>query len=45
LINKKKRALRIKYQVKDESDPVPDLLEIKESIKKEEVSFMRRMDK
>lgn len=45
LVAKKKRALVIKYSVKNSYEPVPNLLEIKESVQKEEVSFMRRMDK
>ena len=45
MVAKKKRALVIKYSVKDSYEPVPNILEIKESVLKGEVSFMRRMDK
>jgi hypothetical protein len=45
LVDKKKRALVIKYSVRDSCEPVPNILEIKDSVQKEEVSFMRRMDK
>lgn len=45
LVAKKKRALVIKYSVKDSYEPVPNILQIKQSVQKEEISFMRRMDK
>jgi hypothetical protein len=44
MVNKKRSLLRIKHKIEGSSNCIPNILEIRESIKKEEASFVRRMD-
>jgi hypothetical protein len=44
MVNRKRSILRIKHKINGASDCIPNILEIGESVKKEEVSFLRRMD-
>ncbi len=34
----------IKHRIKNESEEIPNILEIKDSVNKSQISFLRRMD-
>lgn len=44
MVNKKRSILRMKHKIKGASDHVPNILDIGESVRREEAGFLRRMD-
>jgi hypothetical protein len=44
MVNKKRSLLRMKHRIKGASDHIPNILDIRESVRQEEADFMRRMD-